>query len=520
MTSPVFVPNTGAPTHAGRFRQPVVALAAVSTTGIQRRGAAVVTESATGGTSFIATMPTGLVDGDVIWADITVAAPSSITHPSGWTQAAATGAAGGVIKWAAYHVVTSAAGEPSTYTWIGLTAGRITVIAQNYLGVDNTTPIDVTASTATASTGPTLAAASITTVTDGAMLVSGGGQDSSVSPTLVTPPSSMPLVGRWTLAVGKAGASADEPDSTAGPTGARTWLFDSSALGHVVYLAALRPASGVAVGAAPAPLVVTPPFAPIPVPGAQISASQPLGNPAVGSPQPLVVSTAWTAQVPGAILSSNPATPVVPSATSPQPLVVSPPHQPAPLLAARISSSQPLGNPAVGTPSPYVVTTTWAAKVLGAQLFVNPAAPVVSATSTPNALVVTPAPGVVLVPGARLLAGSPNTASARPLVVSMPFVRLPAPGARIVSNPLVPPAQRTFAPVLVVTTPWVSDRGGVFFSRGTEPGAAVSCQLPRPSSGTTVRPGAGTTARPVSTTLRPGSGVTLRPDTGNTDNPC
>src|SRR6266498_3114310 len=115
---------------------------------IARRGTSVVTQSATGGTSFVANMPTGLVDGDVIWADITVAAPSGITHPSGWVQAAATGAADGVIKWAAYHVVTSAAGEPITYTWTGLTAGRITVIAQDYSGVDTTTPIDVAASTA------------------------------------------------------------------------------------------------------------------------------------------------------------------------------------------------------------------------------------------------------------------------------------------------------------------------------------------------------------------------------------
>jgi hypothetical protein len=524
-------------------------------TGIQRRWPAVVSESATGGTTFIATMPTSLVDGDVIWADITVGAPSGISHPAGWVQAAATGAAGGVIKWAAYHVVTNAAGEPATYTWTGLTAGRITVVAQAYSGVDNTTPIDVAASTATATSGATLDAPTITTVTAEAMLVSGGGQDSSAAGTLVTPPGSMNLVGRWTFSVGKAGADADEKLSAAGATGVRTWTFDSAVLGHVVYLAALRPASGVVAGGAaanplvvvpafawpatgeaqlfaapstpaavvgtstpaalvvsppyvpalpspaqvfvapdqpgaPAALVVTPPFAVVPVPGADISASQPLGNPAVGSPQPLVVSTAWTTEVPGAILSASPAAPVV--------------------------------STAVGTPSPYVVTTTWAAKVPGAQLFANPSAPVVSTTATPNALVVTPPPGVVLVPGARLFAGSPNTVSASSLAVSMPFVRLPVPGAWIASNPLVPPAQRTFAPVLVVTSAWNPSPGGALISHSAEPIVApvMVCEIPRPNTGTTSRPGAGITTFVTATTGRPGSGITVRPNTGETDEPC
>jgi hypothetical protein len=317
---------------------------------------------------------------------------------------------------------------------------------------------------------------------------------------------------------------------------------------------------------APRALVVTPPWTPVYIPPVSITASQPLGNPAVATPPAIVVTPPpWRLTTQPQLFGPGAPTAVVSTTATPNALVVTPTFA-WPLVPLNFtSSSQPLGNPAVGTPQPLIVSTPWSAKVPGAIITGNPAAPVVSTTGTPGPLVVTPPPPVVLVPGARLFAGAFTTTSPQPLVVSTAFLRLPVPGARISSNPLVPPAQRTFAPVLVVTTPWVSDRGGVLLSRGTEPGAAVAdCHLPRPDIGdqvrpgtgvttrptgtttrpvtattarttaTAARPGTGTTARPTGTTTRPGSGATTRttgttsrttgttsrPDTGDTDNPC
>jgi hypothetical protein len=282
----------------------------------------------------------------------------------------------------------------------------------------------------------------------------------------------------------------------------------------------------VSTSSTPNALVVSPPFAPVPVPGANISASQPLGNPAIGTPGPAVVGpqfrwplptpaiiTAGPVQpgAPRALVVTPPWTPVYippvsitvsqplgnPAVPTPPAIVVTPPPwrlttQPRlfgpgapaavvsttatsnalvvsptfawPLVPLNFTSaSQPLGNPAVGTPQPLVVSTPWSAKVPGVIITGNPAAPVVPTTGTPNALVVTtvtpPAPTL-----SRLFAGSPTTASAQPVVVSIapaPYIGHRAPGAKLFANVLVPPAQRTFSHTLIVSMPWVSDRGAV-----------------------------------------------------------
>jgi hypothetical protein len=271
---------------------------------------------------------------------------------------------------------------------------------------------------------------------------------------------------------------------------------------------------------APNALVISPPWTPVYIPPVTITESQPLGNPAVGSPQPLVVSPPPWRVTTQPQLFATPAAPVISTIGTPNALVVSPTFV-WPLVPTNyISASQPLGNPAVPTPQPLIVTTAWLAKVPGAIITGNPAAPTVVSTTTPNALVVTPPAPTPLVPPVRLFAGAPTTFSAQPLLVSAPYIRLPVPGARISANPLTPPAQRTFSQTLVITKPWVPDPGAVRIGQGYMLPPGEICEIPRPFTGTVTRPSTGTVSFAGATVTRPNTGTVPRPNTGIVEDPC
>jgi hypothetical protein len=264
------------------------------------------------------------------------------------------------------------------------------------------------------------------------------------------------------------------------------------------------------------PLVVTPPFVPVPIPGAKISSSQPLGNPAVPTRGPLVVTPTFTpAPISGALLFGPGAPAAVVSATAtPQPLVVSPGFTPAPLIPAQvffptavattpnvsvvtppyqpvptpsvsITSSRPLGNPATSSPDPLVVSTPWTSKVPGALLFGPgaPTAPVVTG-STPGPLVVGPPNLPVPIPVTYLSAsqplGNPAVGTPEPLVVGPPFTPVPVPGARISGNPAAPVVSTVATPQpLVVST----------FTLAPVPGAKVFSAPAAPLVAATPTPG-------------------------------
>lgn len=330
------------------------------------------------------------------------------------------------------------------------------------------------------------------------------------------------------------------------------------------------PSVVVAATSTPQPLVVTPltiaPQVPIPVPGAQISASQPLGNPAVGSPQPLVVTPPASATqipgarlygvagvavtpgplvvtppfravpVPGAQLTANAAAPAVVFTATPQPLIVTPPFTPVPTPAVTLSASRPLGNPAVGTQSPLVVGPPFAVvPVPGARLF-GPGAPaaVVSTVATPQPLVVGQPYAPVVIPAVSITAsqplGNPATGSPQPLIVTPTFTLSPVPGAKVFAAPAAPVivATATTPGPLVVGPPW---------QPVLIPGARITTSFPlgNPAVGTrsplvvtppwrpVVMPRAYLFAAPpiavVVTdcqTHRPTTGTTARPGTGTT----
>jgi hypothetical protein len=202
---------------------------------------------ANSGNNLSPTKPTGLANGDTLIVELTLGANSPPTPPTGWTQFVFVNFANVVVKWGFYHVVADVSLEPASYPFTWATLTRATGIIVPYSGVDITNPMDVAIpATAGASSGATLAVGGITTVTDGAVLLSGAGQDSAGTGT-ATPPGSMSAVASAPLA-GKCATLADEADPTAGPTGTRTWSFSSSTLAHAAWLAALRPAAGPIAG--------------------------------------------------------------------------------------------------------------------------------------------------------------------------------------------------------------------------------------------------------------------------------
>jgi hypothetical protein len=215
--------------------------------GIARQGTATLYENAAA-TTAVVPVPAGVVAGEVlvtVVAGSRVAQSDTLTGPAGWTQIivqpdSAVATIGDVIGlW--YRVATGS--EAGSYTWTNsaATAGRIGGSMYRFSGVDTTTVLDVAASGAglSSTSGTTIDAPSITTVTDGAMLVSAG--VAMTAGGSVSQPGSMLLIGT-TTGTGRRFTWATEVDPTAGATGVRTWTASGDSLQRAAVLAALRPA--------------------------------------------------------------------------------------------------------------------------------------------------------------------------------------------------------------------------------------------------------------------------------------
>jgi hypothetical protein len=194
------------------------------------------TDAATA-TSVNPAKPTGLADGDVLVAVSNVDANETITAPGDWTACFAQEQTGTQTVRAWYRAVPTASSEPATYAFggTGSVARRTTIVC--YSGVDNTTPMDVTPlATNNTTASVVIHAATITTATDGAVVVWGGAVDSSTftvtKPTAVTNRDQAAALYRLTvgdLAMPTAGATGDQDGSV------------STARANVGMLIALRP---------------------------------------------------------------------------------------------------------------------------------------------------------------------------------------------------------------------------------------------------------------------------------------
>jgi hypothetical protein len=180
--------------------------------------------------------PTGLANGDVLVAVVRAAAAPTISPPDGsWGEFAQNPVTNRTIGMF-YKVISNAAGEPATYTFtfsgsVGFRGGGLI----RFSGVNTTTPSDCTASVRSG-TATTHTYGSITTVTDGAMLI--GCVTSNSTSLDPTPPAEMAELWQITRT-----AFANGIKATAGATGDLTGTQSSLNLNYNTVFGALRPAS-------------------------------------------------------------------------------------------------------------------------------------------------------------------------------------------------------------------------------------------------------------------------------------
>jgi hypothetical protein len=203
-----------------------------------------------GGTSLTINKPAGVVDGDLMVATIVIANSNAgaepITPPAGWTSQLLTTDGGG-LKVNTFTKFALSEGASYDFTYANADAGGA---ISAYSGVDSATPMDVAPSGASATSGTTIDAPGLTTVTGGAFLFCAFANEDG-APATWTPPSGMTERADadfrgWSF-FNLSMEHADELRATAGATGIRTGAVSTtSGPGSIIGQSlALRPASPV-----------------------------------------------------------------------------------------------------------------------------------------------------------------------------------------------------------------------------------------------------------------------------------
>ena len=202
-------------------------------------GASTTTNNPTATTTVTLTKPSGTAAGDVLVASFTADKnPTVSAVPAGWTAIVNNLSVGSGARVFAYYRVVGAS-DPANYSWSLSTTAKWGGGVTAYRGVNNTTPLDSSVATAanTSYTASSIAAPSVTTASNNAMLIGGVGFDSS------TPGASAPTgwTERWESADGQIAEQADRVQATAGASGTATWTFNV-AKAVAVWRTALKPA--------------------------------------------------------------------------------------------------------------------------------------------------------------------------------------------------------------------------------------------------------------------------------------
>lgn len=197
-------------------------------------------------TAIVLAKPAGLTTNDVLLAAVIVHGTPTITPPTGWTLIRSD-VNGTDLKQAVYWHLAGGS-EPSTYTFSFSVPVSATVAGiAAYSGVNTTTPIDVSAGQANASSS-SITAPSVTTTVANTMIVGIFGLDNDAT---FTPPSGM--TERWDVDVqgtsDGGSEAADVAKATAGATGTKVATASASAV-SIGQLVALRPAGTIALRAA------------------------------------------------------------------------------------------------------------------------------------------------------------------------------------------------------------------------------------------------------------------------------
>ena len=202
------------------------------------------TYSATASPAVSLKAPSGTTAGDVLVASITADLnPSMASIPTGWTPIVGalsinSSSTSGARVFPYYHVVTSS--DPTTYSWTLSAAVKWGAGLTAYRGVDNITPLDSPVVTAvnTSYSATSLTLPSISSASDGAMLIGGVGCDCALP--VASPPSGW--TERWEASGGQIAEQADMAQLSAGASGTATWSF-SAARAAAAWRTALKPAS-------------------------------------------------------------------------------------------------------------------------------------------------------------------------------------------------------------------------------------------------------------------------------------
>ena len=185
------------------------------------------------------TVPSGVTTGDVLVAQFNTAGKPTVSSvPSGWSAVTGALSSGPNTLFAYYHVVSSAASEPSSYSF-GLSAASVyNAGVTDYHGVNTTSPWDTSASTTVNTTAATtVVVPGITTATDGALVIGGVGLNSGGY--AVTPPTG--FTEEWESTGAQVAESAHKSMTTAGATGDATFKLGGSRAA-AAWIRALRPA--------------------------------------------------------------------------------------------------------------------------------------------------------------------------------------------------------------------------------------------------------------------------------------
>jgi PKD repeat protein len=201
-----------------------------------RRETTSTTVNTTASTSITIAPPAGTVAGNVLVACVALNGGTVRTAPAGWIQLAAVTTVANPHVYGYYKVAGGAEG-PATFTLSASVASGGGIA--RYSGVNNSSPLDATTSTASSATEVTSATVpGVSTANPNAMLVGCIGINSSSTSVVITAPSGMSQA--WDIG-GKRNELDDALQATGGPSGAKTWTL-SSKRAFAGWLTALRPA--------------------------------------------------------------------------------------------------------------------------------------------------------------------------------------------------------------------------------------------------------------------------------------
>jgi hypothetical protein len=188
-----------------------------------------------GATTLVINKPAGVVQGDVMLATIAATGNGAITAPSGWTVVTNT-PQGTALRHATYYKVAGAA-EGASYSWSLGTSRSAAGGIVDYSGVNQTAPVDASA-TATATSGNAVAASVTTSAASDQVVAS----VSFATATTATPDAT--TTERYDVSSGSTTSeAADFVQATAGATTAKTVTPAASGSAWIAATIALRDAS-------------------------------------------------------------------------------------------------------------------------------------------------------------------------------------------------------------------------------------------------------------------------------------